>query len=108
MDIIVKAFLLGLSTGIFCVGFCLPVMIPIIFGDENSSLKGQAGLVFQFLSGRLIGYILFGAAAGYFGQKLSAGALSQKISAISMIILSLILIFYNVSRSFSASKIGCL
>ena len=93
----VEAALLGLSTGIYCLGYCLPVLFPLFMGEERPSLIKRSCILLKFSGGRLIAYLLFGAVVGYSGEKVF-NPLVQKIIAISMILLSILLIIYGVSN----------
>jgi sulfite exporter TauE/SafE len=66
-----KALLLGLSTGLFCVGFCVPLVGPLLLSNEERGVRGSAGRVGLFLAGRLIAYILFGIVFGALGGGLA-------------------------------------
>jgi len=67
-----KALLLGLSTGLFCAGFCLPLVGPLLLADERAGMRRSAARIGQFLAGRLVAYLLFGlvfgALGGYLGR----------------------------------------
>jgi sulfite exporter TauE/SafE len=65
-------FLLGLSNGITCVASCAPVMIPLFLG-QGRRVKQNGWLLVQFLSGRLMGYLLFGLLAWITGRLLFLG-----------------------------------
>ena len=104
MDIIIKAVLLGLSTGIYCLGFCLPVVFPMIMAGEPGPFKTRSRVLLQFLGGRLAAYLIFGGLAGYAGQNFSH-PLIQKLTVISIIILSLILILYGLLKGFPQKKV---
>ena len=61
-----EGFLLGLSSGTFCIIHCAPVAIPFLF-SENGEWKDNSRNVLLFITGRLIGYIIFGAILGFLG-----------------------------------------
>jgi hypothetical protein len=65
-------FLLGLANGITCVASCAPVMIPLFLG-EGRRVKQNGWLLAQFLLGRLVGYLLFGALAWITGRLIFQG-----------------------------------
>ena len=61
----VNAFLLGLSTGLFCFTYCAPVFLPQVLAEKG---KKYSWLIFaQFNLGRLTAYIIFGAVFGWLG-----------------------------------------
>ncbi|MBN2008730.1 sulfite exporter TauE/SafE family protein [candidate division KSB1 bacterium] len=104
MEIIIKAAVLGLSTGIYCAGFCLPVMMPIIMMREQSTAIQRSFAVLKFSLGRLVAYLLIGGLFGYLGQKMHS-AIIPPITAGSFIVLSLLLIGYGLINGFPHFKI---
>jgi sulfite exporter TauE/SafE len=61
-----EAFLLGLSTGSFCITTCAPSVLPIFFSEEMNGRR-NAILVLLLLLGRLISYIAVGFVLGVLG-----------------------------------------
>jgi len=54
-----QGFLLGLSSGVTCLAYCAPILVPFLLGEGRNI--GQNYLILgQFLAGRLAGYLLFG------------------------------------------------
>lgn len=92
MTLIIKALLLGLSTGIFCLSYCLPVIVPLILAQERQA-RQTWWLVGKFAAGRLFGYLLFGALVGYLGLKIQSPLIHYLVWW-AVIILAVILIFY--------------
>ena len=95
---VIEAALLGLSTGIYCLGYCLPVMFPLFMGEEQPSFIKRIYLLLKFSGGRLIAYLLFGAVIGYAGGKISDPVV-QKTFALSMIVLSILLVVYGLGKT---------
>jgi sulfite exporter TauE/SafE len=93
-----QGFLLGLSTGVFCLGHCAPVLVPYVLAETRPRLGMSLGLVGQFLLGRLAACILFGLAAGYLGVWVG-GSLPRWVIALSLVVLSLLLILYALAQS---------
>ncbi len=62
------AFFLGLSASPSCLSLCLPVMVPMISANRDSSPRG--GLLFSayLASGRLMVYVGLAALAGFLGS----------------------------------------
>jgi sulfite exporter TauE/SafE len=64
------AFVLGLSTGVFCISSCAPVAFPFLLaqdgGEENPGKKNTM-LVALFMAGRLLAYIVTGFLLGALG-----------------------------------------
>lgn len=95
---IVEAFLLGISSGSYCVFNCAPVATPL-FLKENMTRKENFRRLLLFLSGRLAGYLLFGYiigltgayALGYFDPYIRI-----KLESVTMIILGLCLLISGI------------
>jgi sulfite exporter TauE/SafE len=64
-----SGFLLGLGTGVVCLAYCGPVLIPFMMG-EGKTIAGNIGSVSLFLFGRLLAYLLIGLLAGLLGSTL--------------------------------------
>jgi sulfite exporter TauE/SafE len=90
--------ILGLSTGVVCLAYCGPVLIPFLMGEGNT-IYGNTGTVILFLAGRLIAYILIGILAGTVGITLLQPSGSKIVFiGILYIILSSLLIVYGFHR----------
>lgn len=98
---IINGFLLGLSTGIFCLAYCAPVFLPQLVA-QNDKWRGW-GVFLQFNAGRLAAYIIFGAIFGWLGSKIHAEFINTASQAI-IIILSLLLILYGLGLSLPRFK----
>jgi len=94
MNLFFDGFLLGLSTGIFCLTWCGPVFISLIL-SEKKNIKQSILLFLEFIAGRLIGYVLFGAIFGYLGSKFQ-NTIVQKINLGALMLLSSLLILYGL------------
>jgi len=93
-----QGFLLGLSTGVFCLGHCAPVLVPYVLAEARPWLGTSLGLVGQFLLGRLAACALFGLVAGYLGVWVG-GSLPRWVIALSLVVLSLLLILYSLAQN---------
>ena len=91
LSAIAEPFLLGLSSGLFCVTTCLPFIGPVMGFEENTPARSSRRLFFQFMLGRFFGYILFGAAFGCLGQMIDE-RLTGRLGAFCLAILSVLLI----------------
>ena len=90
-----EGILLGLSTGVVCLAYCGPVIIPYLLG-ENKNISKNFFIILLFLSGRFVSYMIFGLIAGISGKILiHPSMLTNLIVGISYIILSLLLIIYG-------------
>lgn len=111
-----KALLLGLSTGPFCLCYCLPVLFPLMCGgmsagravgavtrpdgtDGASPLGARLRLLGEFSLGRLVAYLGFGALAGWLGGRVEHPLLAR-VSGGGLVILALLLIAYGLVTSF--------
>ncbi|MEA3282964.1 MAG: sulfite exporter TauE/SafE family protein [Euryarchaeota archaeon] len=92
MEVLIQGISLGISTGLFCMGYCAPVFVPLLM-SEKRGLTQSALVIFELALGRLIAYLVVGAAAGYLGMKLEGPTFEIMIGA-AMIIMSAFLINY--------------
>ncbi|MFH1427477.1 MAG: sulfite exporter TauE/SafE family protein [Patescibacteria group bacterium] len=95
MDIF-NGFLLGLSTGVFCLAYCAPIFLPQLIAEKS---KFHGWLVFiKFNLGRLIAYAIFGALFGWLGSEFQLNFL-KNFSSWIIISLSVLLILYGLGLS---------
>ncbi len=66
---VTEAFILGLSMGPACLGYCSPVCIPLL-ACQRRPWKDTACVLGVFLLGRFVGYSVVGAVAGTLGTLL--------------------------------------
>jgi len=76
---IVTGYLAGLSVGVYCLGLCLPVFLPILLA-KTQNIKKSFLLVIEFSAGRLIGYLFFGLIFGWLGQTIKSNFIHQIVS----------------------------
>ena len=99
--LVAKALLLGLSTGMFCAGFCVPLVGPLLLSDENRSVRRSASRVGLFLAGRLVAYLLFGLVFGALGGALSrVWGIKAVLLPLVYALLGVLMIVYGVVQSF--------
>ena len=93
-NLFIQPFLLGLSVGIYCFAYCFPFV-----GSYLVSEKRQRGenfkIILQFIGGRFIGYLLFGAFFGYLGEKIDNSTINL-ILIISLMVLSIFLVLHAI------------
>jgi sulfite exporter TauE/SafE len=94
MGFIFQGFLTGLSVGVYCIGICLPVFIPILL-SQRRRLKSAFWVVLEFSLGRLLGYILFGALIGWLGWKVDNPAVHLIIS-LGTVVLAVLMMAYSL------------
>jgi sulfite exporter TauE/SafE len=100
-----EAFLLGLSMGPACLGYCSPVFIPLVASEKQSGWRGAARIVALFLLGRLAGYSLVGIAIGFVGTLLLQN-LRPAIWGAVRIGMGILLILFGL-LSDAAKRKGC-
>jgi sulfite exporter TauE/SafE len=98
-----KALLLGLSTGPFCLGYCLPVLFPLACAGGTKAQSARLRIVGEFSFGRLAAYLAFGALSGYLGGRLEHPLL-KTISGLGLVVLSVLMIAYGLVTGFP--KVG--
>ena len=99
--LVARALLLGLSTGLFCAGFCVPLVGPLLLADENRSVRRSASRVLLFLAGRLVAYLLFGLVFGALGGILSRmWGIKAVLLPLLYGVLGVLMIVYAVVQSF--------
>lgn len=89
-----KGFFLGLASGITCLTYCAPVLVPFLLG-EGRKITANYGLLGRFLAGRLIGYLLFGVLAWFTGSLLLNNCAQQSIVGLAYIILAVLMAYYG-------------
>jgi len=93
-----EGFILGLSTGVVCLAYCGPVLIPFLLSEANTLLNNTY-TVLLFLTGRLIAYGIVGLLSGLAGAKLMQPSSGQSVFfGILYIILALLMIAYGFFR----------
>ncbi|MGB9742150.1 MAG: sulfite exporter TauE/SafE family protein [candidate division WOR-3 bacterium] len=96
LTLLARALILGLTTGGYCLGFCLPVVAPPFFGARSAS-KAALRLV-VFLSGRLVSYLGFGVLAGLVGTVLNNYHLFRAVGLPAVyFLLGILLISYGIT-----------
>ena len=92
MEVLLQGVSLGISTGLFCLGYCAPVAVPLLM-SEGKELTHGVWVICELALGRLVAYLIVGAAAGYLGMQLEGPTFEIMIGA-AMIIMSALLIIY--------------
>jgi hypothetical protein len=44
---ILSGYLAGLSVGVYCLGLCLPVFLPMLLAEKRDT-KNSAGIILEF------------------------------------------------------------
>jgi len=90
ISVTLQGLMLGLATGLYCLGYCAPVFVPFLMSEEKG-LARSTWVIGELALGRLAGYLLVGAAVGYLGAQLNS-AYFQKTVGVTMVALSAILL----------------
>lgn len=59
MTILSEGFILGLSTGFYCLTSCLPALVPYLLSEGDKIWRTNFGIFLEFLAGRFAAYFLF-------------------------------------------------
>ena len=89
-----SGFLAGLSTGINCLGTCLPLFIPLLLADKQTT-RSSFRLVIEFSLGRLFGYLLFGLLIGILGVTIN-NEIANQIINLSLLLSGIFLIIFSI------------
>ncbi len=94
-----KALLLGLATGLFCLGTCAPVLAPLMLGEERKGLWPLLLPFLQFSLGRLLAYAVVGAVAGWAGAGAAPVLTPRRVGA-SFLALAALMLLYGLKGGF--------
>jgi hypothetical protein len=83
-----EGFLLGLSTGFYCLVSCLPLLAPYLLAEGSSAWRLNLRIFLEFLAGRFLAYMLFALLATLAGQA-GRGALPPWLLPLSMLLCGL-------------------
>lgn len=92
-----EGFLLGLSTGFYCLAACLPVLAPYLLAEGKTAWKFNFAIFLQFLGGRFAAYALFALLASLAG-KAGQYALPPAALPACMAACGALMVFLAVSR----------
>lgn len=93
MILFTEGFMLGLSTGVFCMSACLPIFFPYLLSEGNNSWKTNFFILLQFLAGRFFAYLIFALLTSWFAKSY-ASYLPQWVLPCTMIVSSLLMLSY--------------
>ncbi len=96
VEVTIQGILLGLSTGLFCLGYCAPVLVPFMMSENRTRVR-DALVIGELALGRLAAYLALGVVVGYLGMQLD-GPSFQKIVGAAMVVLSTFLLLYVAAR----------
>lgn len=93
MEVFFSGFLAGLSVAAYCLGTCLPIVVPYLLSQSRTP-RSSLWVTIEFSLGRLLGYTCFGAAVGFLG-KVVESALIHKLSSLGTVLLAATMILYS-------------
>ncbi|MBA7700319.1 hypothetical protein ES703_109030 [subsurface metagenome] len=103
---ILKAVVLGFSSGIFCLGYCYPILGPVMLSRRENTFKSTALSLALFLLGRLSAYIIFGVLVGILGRYLKGIPLLYRlIIPFLYLVLGSLMILYGATQSFPQGRL---
>lgn len=95
--------LLGLSSGVYCLGSCALVMVPrMAAGPADSGLRQGLLSVLEFTGGRLVAYVLAGVLLFFAGPALLTSPTGQFFMGVATLALAILMLAQGLSRSFPA------
>lgn len=100
--IILEGLMLGLSSGIYCVGSCLVFFMPYLLVEGRQKVFENLGKILLFMIGRLIAYIAFALIVGFIGSSYQ-GLFTNRFSNICLIAAAALMLIYSLSHSFRNS-----
>ena len=101
-SVVLKGLALGLSTGAYCLGACVPVALPYLV-SKGDSLRASGLAVAELAAGRLVAYLILGGMAALFGAEIQGSPVGRTLVAGAMIGLAGLMFFYAVTRNFPES-----
>ncbi len=101
-----EGFLLGLSTGFYCLASCLPLLAPYMLAEGRTAWKFNFYIFIQFTGGRFAAYMIFALLASLAG-KAGQYALPAWVLPSGMFACGLLMMALAVSRV-SAGTSACL
>ena len=92
-----EGFLLGLSTGFYCLSACLPLLAPYLLAEGKAVWKFNFYIFMQFLGGRFAAYMFFALLSSLAGK---AGQYDMPVRLLpaSMAVCGLLMVFLAVGR----------
>ena len=96
---------LGLSTGVGCLGWCLPALGPFVAAQCSSARRGLRDVLW-FNLGRLAGYLVVFAAASIGGRVAATeAAWLRPLSAVALVVLGVLVLLYAARVNFPTAKL---
>lgn len=99
IKIISSGILLGLSSGLYCLGACAPILVPYLLSEDRGKVKGNLKVLAEYSFGRLIAYLIFGFIVGMIGQK-AQSPLEKLLIGIAIITSAALILIYGFIKNF--------
>jgi sulfite exporter TauE/SafE len=103
---LVAGLLLGLSGGLYCLGWCALVMVPHLASGPGVGVRVGLWKVVEFSVGRLVTYLAAGASLFLVGQTLLASRGARAATGVLTVALAVLVLLQGVARSFPTVP-GC-
>lgn len=104
-QIIGAALILGLVTGIHCIGMCGPIAISLPLKETSKFSKISSAILYNL--GRALTYAIMGMVFGFFGQSFAMAGFQKWVGIVMGTIMVLYVVFPAIfKRSFSLEKFG--
>jgi sulfite exporter TauE/SafE len=94
---VIKATLLGLSTGVLCLGYCAPALAPIIMGHAQWRWLDRVRPLLWFVLGRFLAYATTGLLAGLAGRFVVT-PVSNTLIGMVYIAIAILLLLYSLMQ----------
>lgn len=103
-NVILEGFGLGLASGPYCLGACLPILGPYMLIQSYET--NGVSLLARFLLGRLAGYLAVGIFAGWLGLGLAAISTNQvkALAPLATIISGALVLVYGLTYNNRRSR----
>lgn len=95
--------MLGLSTGIYCVGACFVFFMPYLLVEGRQKVSENLKKISSFMLGRFIAYIAFAFIMGFIGASYR-NIFTAKFSHICLTAASLLMLIYSLTHNFRDSN----
>lgn len=92
-----EGFLLGLSTGFYCLTACLPLLAPYLLAEGRTVWKFNFRILLEFMGGRFAAYMLFALLASLAG-KAGQGAFPARLIPAGLLSCGLVMVLLAVFR----------
>jgi sulfite exporter TauE/SafE len=94
-----QGFVLGLSTGAYCLGACAPVLVPYLVSAECRQVGQQARVVAQFALGRLLGYLVLALGAALVGPQVAQSQWGRPLLGVAALGLAITMLAHGIARN---------